>query len=191
MTARGIDRMLADPALVATIGARFWNLVNIPPDRTGCWLWTGTGRGQHDYGSFKIFSYVTIAAHRVSYALATGENPGEALVLHRCDTPRCVNPDHLFLGSHEDNMADMVAKGRANTESRPGERNPRAKLTEAQALGIIAEIATGKNNKQIAAMFGVSHGTVSNIRLNKSWKHLPRDRKFSRYGSLRIEPSTT
>jgi hypothetical protein len=92
----------------------FWRRVRRDPD--GCWLWIGAitslGYGKFYVGRIRGRS-CTIRAHRMSWILAHGENPGGLLVCHRCDNPRCVNPDHLFLGDQVANMADMRAKGRS------------------------------------------------------------------------------
>lgn len=95
------------------------------------------------------------------------------LVCHRCDTPACVNPDHLFLGTNVDNMADMVSKGRGNKLR--GSAAGRALITESDVLEIIA--LRGKmTGLEIAKMFGVSGQTVSAIHCGHSWRHVPRDR---------------
>lgn len=90
--------------------ARFWSKVNkgLRPD--DCWIWTaGKSNG---YGIFRVGDNKTISAHRYSYILHNGKEPGSLFVCHRCDNPSCVNPDHLFLGTQGDNIQDMIDKGR-------------------------------------------------------------------------------
>lgn len=82
----------------------------IPEPNTGCWLWTGS-RCRDGYGNFYDGSRV-IGAHRFSWSVHKGQAPGKFHVLHKCDTPACVNPDHLKLGTHTDNMRDSRLKGR-------------------------------------------------------------------------------
>lgn len=180
-----LSRVMADPALMVAVGARLWALAEIPADRSACWLWKGARRGQHDYGSFKLVSYVTIMAHRAAYAFAKGEHPGDFFVCHTCDVPHCVNPDHLFLGTHAENMADMAAKGRAFVGERKGEKNHAAKLTEADAIEAIRLIEAGLTNKEIGRRLNIGHALISSIRRGKAWKHLPRPRDFPKYGSLK------
>lgn len=83
----------------------------IPEPNSGCWLWTA-GVGIGGYGRLWCGAGLTRYAHRFSYELAFGPVPSGMFVCHRCDTPACVNPDHLFLGTHRDNMRDMQQKGR-------------------------------------------------------------------------------
>lgn len=92
---------------------RFMSRVAVDPD--GCWLWTGLA-DQHGYGRIHFEGRVT-RAHRVSWMIHEGPIPEGQKVLHRCDTPACVRPDHLFLGTQADNMADMNAKGRGRWRS--------------------------------------------------------------------------
>lgn len=98
------------------IEERFFNRVS-PEPNSGCWLWDGAvaagNKGTHFYGRFWNGSRL-VAAHRQAWSLLIGPIPAGSHVLHKCDIPQCVNPDHLFLGSHADNMADMTAKGKSH-----------------------------------------------------------------------------
>jgi hypothetical protein len=88
-----------------------------PEPNTGCWLWTGSLSGA--YGRFSFTRENEQRAHRASWVLFRGPIPDSMHVCHKCDNPPCVNPDHLFLGTHTDNMADMARKGHVNRNPRP------------------------------------------------------------------------
>lgn len=137
-----------------------------------CWTWTacvdkdGYGRFDGIVGTVRYFK-----AHRFSWALHSGQTiPDGMLVCHSCDNPRCVNPSHLWLGAAVDNVGDMDRKNRRN--ARIGENAARAKLTEEQALKILADC---RPYTQIAADFGVTPMTVSDIKCRRSWSHLKVD----------------
>lgn len=100
--------------------ARFWAKVAKSPDADGCWLWIAS-TSHNGYGFFK-FHNRQLKAHRFIYEWTIGVIPEGLHVLHRCDTPACVNPAHLFLGTHRDNMRDMHEKGRAASGDRNGTR---------------------------------------------------------------------
>lgn len=104
-------------------------------------------------------------AHRASWELHYGKVPDGLWVLHKCDVTICVNPDHLFVGTHEDNMIDMTNKGRSTF----GARNGRSKLVEdsVKQIKYSSEQASG-----CAARFGVSQATISMIRSGKRWRHV-------------------
>ena len=86
-------------------------------DKSGdCWIWTGK-ISVHGYGIIVLPGKLEIGAHRVSYLIHRGDIPSGMFVCHRCDNPPCVNPDHLFVGSNLDNVADMTAKGRAKNQN--------------------------------------------------------------------------
>lgn len=135
------------------------------PLDTPCWLFLGVlVRG---YGRVRVGTGV-IGAHRFMWERANGSIPDGLCVLHRCDVPACVNPDHLWLGTNADNMADCVAKGR---QAR-GERHGRSKLTEADVRAIRAAVARGEFHGRIAARFGVGNQLVSRIATGRSWAHV-------------------
>jgi len=94
-------------------------------------------------------------------------------VCHKCDNPGCVNLDHLFLGTPQDNARDMIAKGRANmTRVHQGHRNPRAKLTEETAIAAMARLLCGESQASVARGFGVGPTTITNLWSGRSWSHL-------------------
>ncbi len=145
--------------------ARFW--AKVEWQRNGCWLWVGAKDGC-GYGLFGIAASRCERAHRFSYRLAHGFIPDDKCVLHRCDTPACVRPDHLFLGTLADNMRDRNEKLR---QAR-GTRNGRAILTAAQVLEIRDARASGEQLTSIASRFGVAPETVGGIANGRSWRHV-------------------
>lgn len=134
-------------------------------EATGCWIWrtpTNRNRGQINIGG------KTHLACRVTWEVYRGEIPEEMHVLHTCDNPRCVNPDHLWLGTHAENMADKKAKGRAHRLH--GERHPMAKITDDQAKEILRlYTGTDMTQQEIADGFGVGFSTVSKIVTGAQW----------------------
>ena len=123
-----------------------------------CWLWTrATVAG---YGV--VWTPVAnLRAHRVAYELAVGPIPEKRDILHRCDVPRCVRPDHLMVGTPQENSRDMVRKGRAPRQD--GERNHHARLTDVEVAMIRALATHGFRQADIAAVFGTSQVHVSRI----------------------------
>jgi hypothetical protein len=91
--------------------------------KTGCWMWTGSTHDGFGYGAFKIPGKTSLA-HRASWILNKGEIPKGLCVLHKCDTPACVNPVHLFLGTQKENIHDAVKKGRHKNPILFGDKNP-------------------------------------------------------------------
>lgn len=126
----------------------------------GCHRWTGA-KSAKGYGRFFLNGKSRIAS-RVAWEISTGTPPGQLLVLHRCDNPACVNPDHLFLGTNEDNLKDMAAKKR----SIAGESHHRAKLTASD----IVEIRSSKlRTCDLAKLYGISPQQMGAIRNGKAW----------------------
>lgn len=150
----------------------------------GCWLWTRacmpTGYGE------QRFRGTTHNVHRLSWMLFKGPIPGRLHVLHRCDIRRCFNPDHLFLGTNQDNTNDKIAKGRMRhghvygddhparkhpeTYIRYGEEHPRARITWDVARQIRSLSRGGVKHSDIATMLGVNRGSVYAIVNNQQWR---------------------
>lgn len=166
----------ADPKVLARFLAKV--------DRAGeCWLWTG-GTKSHGYANFKL-GVKSLRAHRVAWTLFLGPIPPGLCVLHRCDVRACIRPDHLFLGTHAENMGDMVAKGRQATaathpgrwasgehhgsRTSPGRMRRGPHLTVADVLAIRA---SDEPLRVMSARFGVGVANVKKIRRRVTWKHV-------------------
>ncbi len=140
-----------------------------PEPNSGCWLWVASVNGD-GYGHIGIGGGRVEKAHRAAWLLYRGRIPDGVQVLHRCDTPPCVNPDHLFLGSNADNIKDKVSKGRQR--SAPGESNGRAVITAPQAAEIRRRSARGETRTALAREFGVSLSTASRIARGELWRSI-------------------
>jgi len=186
------------PELTESDKERFWSRVNKngPVVREGlspCWIWDEAFRRKNGYGNF-CFLYSAFLSHRVSWALHNGEIPYGLFVCHKCDNHACVNPAHLFLGTHTQNLEDMKAKGRSlkgrkkihsshlKGDAHParripgwraGSRNGRSVITEFEIPHIRAMIATGKSVRKIAEIYGVGDNVIQKIRTSRTWKHVP------------------
>lgn len=176
-----ISDMLTDDAWRMNVEERFWPKVMRPMAWDECWPWQGGKKGcdRDGYGTFKIRSYVSVRAHRVSFALYNGRSPGAWLVLHSCDNPPCVNPAHLRLGTVKDNSDDMVARGRQAKRDQAGEANGAAKLSATDVEKVRELILAGLTNKAIALRYGVTHSLISRIRRGKAWGSEPMQPKYA------------
>ena len=132
---------------------------------TGCWIWSASTNS--GYGQIRIRGQLVLA-HRVSWLLHVGD-PAGLVVCHRCDNPLCVNPEHLFLGTQADNLADMILKGRDRKIGLKGEDHNFAKLV---AADIVQIRASDQTDTALARTFNVSRATVHDIRRRKTWKHI-------------------
>ena len=140
-----------------------------------CWKWLGSYQNKHKrrvsewHGQWRNSSGNIELVHRASWRRLAGDTPKGVFVLHRCDNPLCVNPDHLFLGTQRDNVKDMWDKGRARQGVSKGENHGCSKLTESQVI----EIRTSsENGPTVARRVGVSTSTVYDIRNRKIWTHI-------------------
>jgi hypothetical protein len=154
---------------------RFWKHVE-KADGDGCWLWTAycmrsrrsTERG---YGVI-VINKITVLAHRFSWELHYGPIPGGLMVCHHCDTAACVRPDHLFLGTAEDNVQDAVRKGRVKR----GQQRKDAKLTDEEILEIRSWAMAGTDSiTTIAHFYGVHDTTITAILRGRTWRHVHAD----------------
>lgn len=135
-----------------------------------CWEWKHT-IGKSGYGQLRLYGRMT-QAHRLSYEIHFGAIPDGMLVCHHCDNRRCVNPNHLFLGTHQDNAMDMVDKGRHARYAHSGEDNPTAILTEDKVREIRRLREQGETQKSIANRFGLCRSHVGDIVNRVIWKHV-------------------
>lgn len=177
--------------------SRFWSKVH--KSDGGCWLWAGA-RVSDGYGSMRVGQHA-LGAHRIAYVLQIGSIPVGVSVLHRCDNRACVRPDHLFLGSQNDNIADMIRKGRDNKASGDrnasrlypgihrwgprhtlrlhpeqqarGERVANAKLKESQVIEIRRRWKMGEASQHaLAREYGVTLSAIHQIVIGRTWRHL-------------------
>jgi HNH endonuclease len=153
-----------------TTAERLWPRVG-KPNSDGCREWNG-GRGPQGYGviwlhvDHKSFKALT---HRVAYELSHGPIPDGLFVLHRCDNPPCCNPEHLFLGTKQDNRDDCVRKGRQAV----GEINGKSKLTAAEVVQIRDLRRYGYYLTELARLYGIGATAVRQICTRTTWKHVP------------------
>lgn len=151
--------------MVVKLLERFREKVTITPE---CWLWNA-GKDKDGYGMFAIGqAHRASKAHRVAWELEHGPVPHGLCVCHRCDTPACVRPDHLFLATNAENLRDMAQKGR----SQIGTKHHNARLTESDVEAILRERAAGDTLLAIATRHGIAFQTVSKIIHGQLWKHL-------------------
>jgi hypothetical protein len=144
---------------------------SIPVPHCGCHIWLGglSGKG---YGIVSTGGQGSTMAHRAAWQVARGPIPKGMHVLHTCDVPSCINPDHLFLGTNQDNVDDKVRKGRAKLAgkvNRRGQRNPSAVLTEAEVLKIISSPLSAK---RLSEHYEVHISTIFRIKSGEKWGHL-------------------
>jgi len=157
--------------ILQSFNGRFWTKVNKQSEQ-GCWEWTGYCLSS-GYGWFAVKSGLSRGAHRVS-AFMSGlleSLDSELHVLHKCDNPKCVNPNHLFTGTNTDNVVDRVSKGRNGWTAQPGESNGMAKLVKSQVLFIRGLYDSGLfSQSQLGQAFGVGQPTIHKIVHGQRWR---------------------
>lgn len=135
----------------------------------GCMLVTSHCKNKQGY-VIVMREGKTLFLHRYVYEKHNGSIPSGLLVRHKCDNPSCVNIEHLELGTHQDNMNDMVERGRVSTPETVGEKNGNAKINEDIVLEILKDKTS--TNKALGIKYSIHHSTVSAIRKRKIWKHI-------------------
>lgn len=136
---------------------RLWAAV-VPEPNTGCWIWARHGNSD-GYGSMRVGG-AEHRVHRLSYRAFVGPFDESLFVCHSCDTPACINPDHLWVGSHADNQRDKARK----------ERSPDTKLTTED---VVAIRSTHERSAVLARRYDVDTQTVVDARSGVTWGHLP------------------
>lgn len=145
--------------------SRFWN--NTIENENGCWEWQGATHAKTGYGIITLEGQAR-TTHTVSYEQAKGEIPEDLFVLHKCNNRICINPDHLYVGTHDDNMRDM-----ANAGSVKGSKNFNSILNEEEVQEIRKLIASKMiTYANIAQQYGVKRQTVKDIALRRTWAWL-------------------
>ena len=146
----------------------------VKDEHTGCWNWTGGTIGKTGYGQFRIGSKNFVAS-RASWIIFKGEIPKNdssyktLFVCHKCDNPRCVNPDHLFLGDHQANVEDKMQKKRHRYGISVGESHGNSKLDEAKVRYIRS---SSKTQQELASEFNMSQASIWAVIARKTWKHI-------------------
>jgi len=150
---------------------RFWKLVR---KTDACWLWAGN-IGRDGYGRIRASKTELLLAHRLSWMIHFVAIPEGMFVCHKCDNPKCVNPEHLFLGTPLDNMRDMIAKGRERHVNLYGSEHGMAKLNEEKVMDIrrtYLKYSRDYGAPALAKKYGVTKTTIKNVANNKIWRHV-------------------
>lgn len=164
-----------------TAEERLWEKVDKSGGENACWPYTKAVRNSKGYGAFWMDGK-TVGAHKAAYRLSIGPIPIGLDCLHNCDNPLCCNPNHLWLGTNDDNVADKVAKGRQakgpkhsairRKTALRGENHPFSRLSTPEIVNIRKMRKAGWILKDIGRLFSVSLQTVRTICIGKGWAHI-------------------
>ena len=155
-----------------------WEDRYVPEPNSGCWLFLGAMSGpRRNYGIISGAKRKIFKAHRVSWERAYGPIPGGLWCLHKCDTPQCINPDHLFLGRARENTDDMVRKGRARKalNAPPKQLPANAKLNADLVREMRLAYKAGVKRRHLSARFGVSRELIYQVTHNIAWRWVTND----------------
>ena len=185
------------PELTEKNKRNFWRKVDkmngpkMPHMETRCWQWTGAGVNSGKYGRFNLGGK-EYSPHRISFVIAGGILEDGMLACHKCDHPTCVNPAHLFSGTHSDNARDSMEKGRSAMGERHwlrkhperatrGEKSGSAKLTEESVREIRIKFAVHRiTKKELGLQFGVTTANIHRIVTRQTWAHIEENRELER-----------
>lgn len=152
------------PEWIAILSARIESHIERDPN-SGCWLWSA-GVDKNGYGKTAIDGW-HMRAHRASFLIANGFLPPHLEVCHSCDTPACINPSHLWLGTNAQNQGDAAIKGR-----RKGSKNKNARIVESDTIEIRARCDAGENPKIVCKDYGISWSQIYRIWRKEFWQHV-------------------
>jgi len=138
---------------------KFWSKVNKNTDN-GCWEWSGC-KDRKGYGEFRIFGD-NYQAHRIAYMLANGGIPSNISVCHKCDNPKCCNPDHLFAGTNRDNMIDLLLKG----------KKPDTKLNPQSVKSIREAFKNGVSRAELRQKYNISATCLNSLLRGEKWAYV-------------------
>lgn len=154
---------------------RFWSKISFGLSDE-CWNWNAC-KDKDEYGWFRLprndrGKHPMIKSHRYMYQMVVSSFDNALHCLHSCDNPSCVNPNHLWVGTHQQNIDDKMKKGRHGHGVIIGSKAKGAKLTEEIVVDIRKRVANGENRYRLAEMTGIKYSTLSNIWNRYTWKHV-------------------
>jgi len=151
---------------------RFMDKVSVPFKKNECWEWNAF-KNKKGYGQIMYRDLGNVAAHRFSYLLFVGDFEQKKIICHKCDNPSCVNPNHLFVGTHGDNMRDKIKKGRAkNPPLNLGVKHHLSKVNPDIVKEIRYLFSQGATQTSLATKFSLHISSMHNICRNKTWKNV-------------------
>ena len=158
--------------ILLTEEQRFWKKVR-RGNSNKCWLWEGaviSKKAGRDYGSFSR-RLGNVLAHRFSYEISKGSIPEGQFVLHSCDTPRCVNPKHLYLGTQKRNMRDAAARGKVDRAPFQRTKNPKSRFNSSIIMDIRQRFVAGESQRKLAEEYGTDQPYIYRVTQGQVWDY--------------------